>query len=191
MNKIFKIVLILFFVIVFGAENASAKINMFPKARYIPELSFYGDSGKAYKLKDFKADLLRAVLWSRYCGPCINDMKKLDEFMQKTQDKGIKVILISPEKEFKTADERRNFLKKIGAPHLVSYVDRKSNFINGMGIFVTPAVILVNRNNEEAGQITGGVDWADSDVIEYMLKLKNDVSKQLDKQKSADEQGEK
>ena len=60
-----------------------------------------------------------------------------------------------------------------------------------MGIFVTPAVILVNRNNEEAGQITGGVDWADSDVIEYMLKLKNDVSKQLDKQKSADEQGEK
>ena len=30
------------------------KLNLFPKARYIPELSFYDDAGKAYKLKDFK-----------------------------------------------------------------------------------------------------------------------------------------
>ena len=130
------------------------------------------------------------VLWSRSCGPCINDMKKLDKFAQKVKDKGIQVILISPEKEFRTVDERHNFLKKIGAPHLISYVDRKSNFVNGMGIFVTPAVILVNQDNEEAGQITGGVDWDDNDVIEYMLKLKNDISKKLYEKKAAEQQNQ-
>lgn len=191
MNKILQIIPVLFLVFGIFTADAVAKINMFPKARYIPELSFYGDSGKAYKLKDFhQSELLMAVLWSRTCGPCINDMKKLDKFAQKVKDRGIQVILISPEKEFRTADERHKFLKKIGAPHLVSYVDRKSNFINGMGIFVTPAVILVNQDNEEAGQITGGVDWDDSDVIEYMLKLKSDISKKLYEKKAAEQQNQ-
>jgi len=191
MNKILQIIPVLFLVLEIFISDASAKINMFPKARYIPELSFYGDSGKAYKLKDFhNNELLMAVLWSRTCGPCINEMKKLDKFAQKTKNKGIEVILISPEKEFRTVDERHNFLKKIGAPHLVSYVDRKSNFANGMGIFVTPAVILVNQDNEEAGQITGGVDWDDDDVIDYMLKLKSDISKKLKEQKAANQQKE-
>lgn len=191
MNKILQIIPVLFWALGLLMPNAEAKINMFPQARYIPELSFYGDSGKAYKLKDFhQNELLMAVLWSRTCGPCINDMKKLDNFAQKVKDKGIQVILISPEKEFRTVDERHNFLKKIGAPHLVSYVDRKSNFVNGMGVFVTPAVILVNQDNEEAGQITGGVDWDDDDVVEYMLKLKSDISKKLNEKKAANQQNQ-
>ncbi len=191
MNKILQIIPVLFLIFGISIAPADAKINIFPQARYIPELSFYGDSGNAYKLKDFhQNELLMVVLWSRSCGPCINDMKKLDKFAQKVKDKGIQVILISPEKEFRTVDERHNFLKKIGAPHLISYVDRKSNFVNGMGIFVTPAVILVNQDNEEAGQITGGVDWDDNDVIEYMLKLKNDISKKLYEKKAAEQQNQ-
>lgn len=181
---------ILFLVFAALCQSANAKINIFPKARYIPELSFYSDSGQAYKLKDFKSDLLMAVLWSRYCGPCIADMKKLDTFSEKMKNKGIRVIIISPEKDFKTADERHALLRKLEAPHLESYIDRKSNFINGMGIFVTPAVILVNRNNEEVGQITGSVKWDDSDVIDYILKLKNKISKQLDEQEAANQQGQ-
>ena len=48
----------LFFALGFVCQTADAKINIFPKARYIPELSFYADNGQAYKLKDFKSDLL-------------------------------------------------------------------------------------------------------------------------------------
>lgn len=175
---------VLLFMLIWPAE---AKINMFPKPRYIPPLSFYGDSGKAYRLKDFKADLLMAVVWSRRCGPCISEMKYLDKFAVKMQSKGIKVILISPEKDWKTLDEKRLFLERIGAPHLISYVDKKAVFADGMGISVTPTVFLVNRNGEEAGQITGAVKWSDPEVLDYMLKLKDDMSKSLDEQETADE----
>ncbi len=190
MNKILQLMTTLFLLFAVFCQSANAKINIFPKARYIPELSFYSDSGKAYKLKDFKSELLMAVLWSRYCGPCISDMKKLDTFSEKMKSKGVRVIIISPEKDFKTADERHAFLRKIEAPHLESYIDRKSNFINGMGVFVTPAAILVNRNNEEAGQITGSVKWDDDDVIDYILKLKTKISKQLDEQEAAYQQSQ-
>ena len=187
MNKIWRVVLFLFLLFA-GASAAEAKITVFPQPRYIPQLSFYGDSGKTYRLKDFKADLLMAVIWSKRCGPCISEMKDLNQFAKKTAEKGIKVILISPEKEWKTTDERHMFLKRIGAPDLASYLDKKAQFADGMGIRVTPTVILVNRNNEEVGQITGSVKWSDSDVLAYMMRLKDDISEQLNQQKSAKQQ---
>ena len=190
MNKIWHLIFFLMMTFI-GISAAEAKINIFPQPRYLPPLSFYGDSGKAYRLKDFNADLLMAVVWSRRCGPCISEMKNLNEFAKKTAEKGIKVILISPEKEWKSIDERHTFLKRIGAPDLVSYLDRKANFADGMGMRVTPTVFLVNRNSEEVGQITGSVKWDDSDVLEYMLKFKEEVSEKLNQKKSAKQQQQK
>lgn len=184
MNKIFY-TLLFFGLVLFSVSDAMAKINIFPKPRYIPALSFYGESGKAYRLTDFKDDMLMAVVWSRRCGPCVSDLKHLKKFTRKVANQGIKVILISPESEWKTADERRLFMKRVGGDGLVNYLDRKANFRDGMGLRVTPTVVLVNRNGEEVGQITGSVDWDDEDVIEYMVNLKNESLKQLNEQKSA------
>ena len=190
MNKILRgFLLFLFFML--PITEVSAKINIFPKPRYIPALSFYGESGKAYRLTDFKEDLLMAVVWSRRCGPCVSDMKHLRNFSKKVEGQGIKVILISPESEWKTSDERRMFMERIGGLGLVNYLDRKANFRDGMGLRVTPTVVLVNRNDEEVGQITGAVNWDDDDVIEYMINLKNESLKQLDEQKSANQQNQK
>lgn len=187
MHKILKIGLFLVLFLL-TCTPADAKINMFPKPRYIPALSFYSESGKAYRLTDFKSDLLMAVVWSRSCGPCLKDIQHLGKFVQKTMGKGIEVILISPEKEWKTADEKRNFLKRLGAGNMVSFADKQGRFRDGMGIAVTPTAILVNKNGEEVGQITGSIEWDKQEIIDYMLKMKNDVSEQLDQSKSADEQ---
>lgn len=184
MNKILRTVL--FFIFFLTQINcANAKINIFPQPRYIPALSFYGDSGKAYRLTDFKDDLLMAVVWSRYCGPCIADLKYLNNFAKKVENEGIKVILISPESEWRTVEQRRIFLQKVGAGNLVSYVDRRANFRDGMGLRVTPTTILVNKDGEEVGQITGAVRWDSDEVINYMISLKNDTLKKLDERKSA------
>ena len=179
MNKIFKFITILFVLICWGSASW-AKLNLFPQPRYIPELNFYDDKGNSYQLKDFQSELLLVALWSRTCGPCIKDMNSLDSFARKVEKKGIRVILISPESEWKSVEERHAFLERIEAPNLASYLDRKATFMKGMGIFITPTVILVNQNTQEIGQITGAVRWDNSDVIQYMLKLKAKALKQLD-----------
>ncbi|MBQ7632617.1 MAG: TlpA family protein disulfide reductase [Alphaproteobacteria bacterium] len=187
MYKILRILPVLF--LFFGSiAVADAKINLFPQPRYMPSLSFYDDNGNAYKLKEFHSDLLMAVVWSRSCGPCLKDLLHLGRFVQQTRDKGIEVILISPEKEWKNVAEKRAFLKRLGANNMVSFNDRKANFRDGMGISVTPTAILVNKNGEEIGQITGSIQWEDPDVIDYMLKLKKDVSEKLNQGKAADQQ---
>lgn len=173
MNKILKICLVLLIILTAFSSSVQAKLNIFPQPRYVPDLSFYGDSGKAYKLKDFKDDLLMAVIWSRRCGPCLADLKPLGEFAKATKDEGIHVILISPAEEWKSADEKRIFLKRFGAGDLVSFSDKKSAFVDGMGIMVTPTALLINRDGLEVGQITGAVPWDNPKAIKYIVDLKN------------------
>lgn len=173
MNKILKICLVLLIILTAFSSAVQAKLNIFPQPRYVPDLSFYGDSGKAYKLKDFKDDLLMAVIWSRRCGPCLADLKPLGEFAKATKDEGIHVILISPAEEWKSADEKRIFLKRFGAGDLVSFSDKKSTFVDGMGIMVTPTALLINRDGLEVGQITGAVPWDNPKAIKYIVDLKN------------------
>lgn len=146
---------------------------MFTQPRYVPNLSFYGDSGKAYKLRDFGDDLLVAVVWSRRCGPCLSDLKPLNEFAKAVVNDGIRVILISPEGEWRSVEEKRMFLKRFGAPNLVSFLDRKSSFMSGMGIMSTPTALLINKDGLEVGQITGAIKWDSPKVIKYMVNLRN------------------
>ena len=90
-----------------------------------------------------------AVVWSRTCGPCLQDLRPLGQFTNAVRDDGIEVILISPEKEWRTVDEKRNFLRRLGADNMVSFNDRNSRFKDGMGLSVTPTTVLVNKNGEE------------------------------------------
>lgn len=159
----------------FVSAQAQAKLTLFDTPRYLPPIEFYGDSGKAFTLKDFKADLLIAMVWSRYCRPCIGDLRGMNTFAKQTAAEGIRVILISPYGEWKTIDERRLFLNKFGATDLVSYLDKKSAFLAGMSITSTPTAILVNRLGEEVGQIAGSVNWDDPRVIKYLVDLKNRI----------------
>ena len=98
---------------------------------------------------------------------------ELSEFARATKDDGIHVILISPAEEWKSVDEKRLFLKRFGAEDLISYSDKKSTFVNGMGIMVTPTALLINRDGLELGQITGAVPWDNPKAIKYIVDLKN------------------
>ena len=180
--------MILGFCLLLMPLSVQAKINMFPKPRYVPALNFYDDTGKTYALADFKSDLLMAVVWSRTCGPCIKDLRHLGKFVEATMGKGIEVILISPEKEWRTVEDKRSFLRRLGAGNMVSFGDRNGRFRDGMAIATTPTAILINKNGEEVGQISGSIEWDKPEVVEYMLKLKDDTLKQLEESEAADQQ---
>ena len=173
MNKICKLFNFIFLFLLISSV-IFAKINIFPQPRYIPKLSFYGDSGKAYTVADFKSNLLMVIVWSRTCGPCIAELKSLGVFNDIVQKEGIKVILLSPEDEWKTFDERRLFLKRFNADKIINYLDRKSRFKAGMGVMVTPTTLLINKDGQEVGQITGAVEWDNPKVIKRIIEIKND-----------------
>lgn len=152
---------------------AASGINIFAYSREAPDIAVYDSLGRATKLTDYDGDFVIAVFWSKTCIPCLREMRDLSSFVSKTQDNGIKVMLISSAKEWQQRpSEQEEILQKYGGENIPHFVDKNSSLANAFGIFTSPHTVLINTQGMEIGRIRGAVDWDDNDVIDYMYKLR-------------------
>ena len=173
MKNVFKIGLFAFLCLAsFSVEAKRDAVNIFAEARDVPKRQIVHESGKAYRLCDFKGEFVVAVFWSKTCGPCIKELKDLNTFYQNALPENIRLILISPKSEWKSSLEQRLFLKKFGAPNVEFYTDKKGKLASDFGIFTSPHTVLINEDAQEIGRIRGTAKWADKRVLEYIKGLK-------------------
>ena len=167
-----KYILVLVLILLSPSVFAKRGANIFAYSREAPLTPIYTPGGQELKIQDFKCDFLLIMFWSRHCAPCIKELDEINEFVRKTRDNGIKVLLVSKEDEWSTMQEQRNLLIKYGAPDVDFYVDRGGKLAGDFGIFASPHTVLVSRNSQEIGRIRGSADWGDDDVVEYIYKIK-------------------
>lgn len=158
---------------VFFAFSAQAKtgFNIFAYSREAPEIKIFDNYGRAVQLSDFRGEFLIAVFWSKTCIPCLREMRDLNEFAQRVKDNGVRVILISAEKEWANPAAQLELINKYGGQGLDFYVDKGSALANEFGIFTSPHSVLIDSEGMEIGRIRGAVDW-DDDTEEDIYKLK-------------------
>lgn len=149
-----------------------SSVNIFEISRDVPTTEIMHQSGKTYQLSDFKGEFVVAVFWSKTCGPCIKELKDLNIFAKSGLKEGIRLILISPEKEWTSTLEQRKFLKKYGAPDVEFYTDKKGKLAADFGIFTTPHTVLIDEDSQEIGRIRGTAKWGDKRIIDYIKTLK-------------------
>lgn len=155
------------------AGAAAAALNLYDSPRDLPSKTIYDNNNKKFKLSDFKGDFVLAVFWSRYCAPCLREMKGLNKFANKTRSDGIRVIIISPAGEWQTPEEREHLIEKFHGGDLESFIDVKGDVAESLGIFTSPNTVLINKEGKEIGRIRGAVEWDNDDVIEYIYKIKS------------------
>lgn len=164
---------IFLFLFVLSVQTVDAKsVNLFAYSRKAPETPIYTPYGQAHSLKDFAGDFLIIVFWSKTCIPCIRELDNLDAFVNKTRGENIKVILVSPEKDWITPEEQKNFLNRYGADDVEFFVDRDAQLAGQFGIFTSPHTVLIDRQSMEIGRINGAIEWDDDDVIEEIYRIK-------------------
>lgn len=169
LKKIILTILLIFFT---STAFAKKKVNIFTYPREVPNIKIFNQQGKSFSLKDFAGEFLIVIFWSKTCIPCIREIDNINNFIKKTDGAGIKLITVSPEKEWSSPEEQKIFLKKYGGNNIDFYSDKKSSLANNFGIFTSPHTVLINQSSMEIGRIRGSVDWDDDDVIEYIYKLK-------------------
>ena len=155
----------------FAKEDA---VNIFAYSRDVPKTQITHESGKKVRLSDFKGQFVVAMFWSRTCGPCVKELEDLNTFYKAALKENIRLVLISPQKEWKDTDEQRRFLTKYRATDLDFYTDNKGNLAADFGIFTTPHTVLINEDAQEIGRIKGTAKWADKRVLKYIKSLKKD-----------------
>lgn len=170
LKLVLKAAFILFLLVV--PAYAKDSVNIYDKPRPAPAHKIIHESGKNYRLSDFKGDFVVAVFWSRDCGPCLAELKSLNGFYKAVKGNGVKLLLISPNEEWATVAEQKRFLKRYGAPDVDFYVDENGAVASDLGIFTSPHTVLINKSGEEIGRIRGSAKWDSDDVIEYIYQLK-------------------
>ena len=159
-----------------ASANASG-VNMYETPRTLPQSQIVGENGAKFKLTDFKGDFVLAHFWSRYCGPCLKELKSLNNFHNTVKNEGIRLILISPDDEWFDRGEQRQFLKRYGATDLEFYVEEKEKLSSDFGIFTNPHTVVINQKGQEIGRFRGSETWDKPKVIKYVRELKNKYEK--------------
>ena len=154
---------------------ANAAINIYSSPRNLPQSKIIHPSGETFQLSDFKGDFILAHFWSKDCAPCIKELSGLNKFHKKVKDKGVRLILISPQNEWFDSNEQSKFLKRYGAHDLEFYVEENGKLSADFGIFTTPHTVIINTQSKEVGRLRGSETWDKDKVIKYILKLKDQL----------------
>ncbi len=156
----------------FSALAHEEAVNIYAVPRDMPKREIVNELGKKIKLSSFKGNFVLLMVWSRNCVPCIKELDNINGFVNKTKDSNIKVIMLSPDNEWKTAEEQRNFVTRFKAPDLELYTDTDGKLTEDLGIFTSPHTVLINTSGQEIGRIRGAAEWDDDKVVEYIRNLK-------------------
>ena len=172
MKKYIPLLLVTLLFLCSSTQAREKNVNIYQSSREAPATAFYDINGHKMTLADFKGKFVLLLFWSRDCIPCIRELKSIKGFYNVTHGSDVEMVAISDAKEWKNADEIKEFLKKYKAGGLPTYIDRKGRLAESFGIFTYPHTVLINAKGNEIGRIRGAAEWDDEDVIEYIIKLK-------------------
>ncbi|MCW5830044.1 MAG: TlpA family protein disulfide reductase [Deltaproteobacteria bacterium] len=120
---------------------------------------------------DLAAERGRRVIilnfWASWCDPCIKEMPDLEQLYRLTRDKGVELIAINEDVRESIA---RDFTGRLNISMPVIW-DKDSRIARRYGTFRYPETYVIDLEGNVAKKIFGPVDWASSEVVDFVVKL--------------------
>ena len=96
--------------------------------------------GKSQRLADYKGEVVLVNVWATWCGPCRNEMPKLDHLYQQRKPQGLVVFGVSDE----SVEVQRRFLERIPVSYpLLTLSDGVPSLSRDIARY--PAIFLIDR----------------------------------------------
>ena len=127
------------------------------------------DGDRKVTLKDLRGKTVVLNFWATWCPPCVQEMPSLVQMQKKLADRGITVMAVSVD-----ADE--SAYRKFIADHKVELLtvrDPAQRSSNLYGTFKFPETYIIDRSGIVRRKFIGAVDWNQSEVIDFLLKLQD------------------
>ena len=173
MNKIIKITVVIFFLLISNIVNAVIEPpfkNMIVSERPIEykNILFKDYDGNTVNLRDQKGQIYFLNFWATWCLPCKEEMPYLDKLQNVN---GIKIFPINIEKNREI--ETKIFFKNLEIKNLSIYFDIDTNLVNLFKLRGLPTTIILNKDRKEIARVLGAVDFSNQRFINWLNSVSN------------------
>ncbi|MDV7340383.1 TlpA disulfide reductase family protein [Terasakiella sp. A23] len=147
----------------FGAlEGSIKKYETIADTPPAPDVEFTTASGETMTLADFKGKTVLLNLWATWCPPCIREMPDLNELAGELKDKNFVVVAIATGRQGR--EDPDEFLQSRGLTDILSYHDKKQNFLKAMKVNTLPVTYIIAPNGTLQGEIKGITHWTSDEA---------------------------
>ena len=173
MNKIKKITLVAFFLVISNIVNAVIEppfknIMVSEQPIKYEDILFKDYDGNILNLKDQKGQIYFLNFWATWCLPCKEEMPYLDKLQNVD---GVNIFPINIEKNNKLKTEI--FFKNLEIKNLSIYFDIETNLVNLFRLRGLPTTIILNKDKKEIARIIGAADFSDQKFIDWLNNFSN------------------
>ena len=173
MNKIIKIIVVIFFLLISNIVNAVIEppfknIIVSEQPIEYKNILFKDYDGNTVSLRDQKGQIFFLNFWATWCLPCKEEMPYLDKLQNVN---GIKIFPINIEKNNKFKTEI--FFKNLEIKNLSIYFDIDTNLVNLFKLRGLPTTIILNKDRKEIARVLGAVDFSNQRFIDWINSVSN------------------
>tara|TARA_Y100001960_G_C14285148_1_gene638800 strand:- start:60 stop:581 length:522 start_codon:yes stop_codon:yes gene_type:complete len=173
MNKIIKITIVIFFLLISNIVNAVIETpfkNIIVSEQPIEykDIIFKDYDGNTVNLRDQKGEVYFLNFWATWCLPCKEEMPYLDKLQNVN---GIKIFPINIEKNREI--ETKIFFKNLEIKNLTTYFDIENNLVNLFRLRGLPTTIILNNDKKEIARVLGTLDFSDQRFINWLNSVSN------------------
>jgi thiol-disulfide isomerase/thioredoxin len=126
-----------------GLNRAKQVRNLAMRDVAAPPFDTMDIFGKTQRLGDHKGEVVLVNIWATWCGPCRNEMPKLERLYQKHKQQGFTVFGLSDE----SVDVQRSFLEQVPVTYPLLTLSRGVPDLY-RDIARYPAIFLIDRQGQ-------------------------------------------
>jgi peroxiredoxin len=133
-----------------------------------PDFTLTSESGKTYRLADFRGKVVLINFWATWCPPCRREMPSMNRMWQKVKDKGVQVLAID------VGEDADTIFEFIGS-YPVSFpllMDLDGSVIKQYPVTGLPTSYIVNPQGKVVYRAVGSREWDDPKLYEQLLQLR-------------------
>jgi thiol-disulfide isomerase/thioredoxin len=152
-----------------AAEKLPGNLVVDNSPRPLPSIQFEDEQGQTRSLADFKAKVVVLNIWATWCVPCRREMPTLDRLQGNQGGPDFDVVPISIDRG--GIDAIRKFYAETAVQKLAMYADRSGQVLRAVGAIGLPTTLIINRDGQEVGRITGPAEWDSTEIIQFIRPL--------------------
>lgn len=152
-----------------AADDRPGNLVVHIPPRPLTPLQFEDEHGQTRSLADLKDKVIVLNIWATWCVPCRREMPTLDRLEAQLGGPDFQVVPVSIDRG--GIDTIRKFYAETAVQKLPLYVDRSGQVLRAVGAIGLPTTLIINRNGQEVGRITGPAEWDSAAIVQFLRPL--------------------